>query len=104
MNTNMMHEVLAESQAGRLIFPEVVRRLVEAGVESCFCDQATGQEAFYAREGKTPSKNDLPASPVAEEFFLIRLDRRNRRGPSGYKFTKDGRLRGRHVGCTMPPA
>ena len=38
MNTNMMHEVLAESQAGKLIFPEVVRRLLEVGVESYFCD------------------------------------------------------------------
>jgi uncharacterized protein YbcV (DUF1398 family) len=34
MNTNVMQEMLAESQAGRLTFPEVVRRLLEAGVES----------------------------------------------------------------------
>jgi hypothetical protein len=36
MNTNVMHEVLVESQAGELKFPEVVRRLLEAGVESYF--------------------------------------------------------------------
>ena len=42
MNTNVMHEVLAESQAGKLTFPEVLRRLLEAGVESYFCDLATG--------------------------------------------------------------
>jgi hypothetical protein len=46
MNTNVMHEVLAESQAGRLIFPDVVRRLLEVGVESYFCDLASGQETF----------------------------------------------------------
>ena len=36
-----MHEVPAKSQAGKLIFPEVVRRLLEADVESYFCDLAT---------------------------------------------------------------
>ena len=45
MNTNMMHEVLAESQAGKPIFPEVVRRPLEAGVESYFCDLATSWTA-----------------------------------------------------------
>ena len=69
MNTNVMHEVLAESQAGRLIFPDVVRRLLEAGVESYFCDLASGQETFYTRDGKTHvEKMTLPLSPVAEEF------------------------------------
>jgi hypothetical protein len=37
---------LAETQAGELIFPEVVRRLLEVGVESYFCDLATGAETF----------------------------------------------------------
>ena len=32
MDTNVMHVVLAESQAGQLTFPEVVRRLLDAGV------------------------------------------------------------------------
>lgn len=69
MNTNVMHVVLAESQAGKLTFPEVVRRLREAGVESYFCDLATGQETFYTRDGKAHAeKMTLPLSPVAEEF------------------------------------
>jgi uncharacterized protein YbcV (DUF1398 family) len=69
MNTNVMHEVLAESQAGKLTFPEVVRRLLEAGVESYFCDLAAGQETFYTRDGKTHvEKMTLTLSPVAEEF------------------------------------
>ena len=64
-----MHVVLAESQAGKLTFPEVVRRLREAGVESYFCDLATGQETFYTRDGKARAeKMTLPLSPVAEEF------------------------------------
>lgn len=69
MNTNVIHEVLAESQAGKLIFPEVVRRLLEAGVESYFCDLASGQETFYMIDGKTHvEKMNLPVVPIAEEF------------------------------------
>jgi len=69
VNTTAIHEVLAESQAGRLIFPEVVRRLLEVGVESYFCDLATGEETFYMSDGGTHSeKMTLPRLPVAAEF------------------------------------
>jgi uncharacterized protein YbcV (DUF1398 family) len=69
VNTKLIHEVLAESQAGKLIFPEVVRRLVEAGVESYFCDLATGEETFYMTDGQTHAeKMILPVVHIAEEF------------------------------------
>jgi uncharacterized protein YbcV (DUF1398 family) len=69
VKTNVIHEVLAETQAGKLIFPEVVRRLLEVGVESYFCDLATGAETFYMINGKTQVvKMILPLSPIAEEF------------------------------------
>jgi uncharacterized protein YbcV (DUF1398 family) len=69
VNTKVIHDVLAESQAGKLIFPEVVRRLVEAGVESYFCDLAAGAETFYLIDGKTHAeKMILPLSPIAGEF------------------------------------
>lgn len=69
MNTKVIHDVLAESQAGNLMFSEVVRRLVEAGVESYFCDLAAGQETFYLCDGKTHAeKMTLPLSPIAGEF------------------------------------
>ena len=69
MNTQIIHEVLAESQAGRLIFPEVVRRLLEVGVESYFCDLANGAETFYMTDGKTHAeKMVLPLAPIAAEF------------------------------------
>ena len=69
MDTNVMHVVLAESQAGQLTFPEVVRRLLDAGVESYFCDLASTQETFYARDGKTHvEKMTLPPGPIAHEF------------------------------------
>jgi uncharacterized protein YbcV (DUF1398 family) len=57
MNTQEIHDVFTESQAGQLIFPEVVRRLLGAGVESYFCDLAGAQERFYATDGAT---HDVP--------------------------------------------
>jgi uncharacterized protein YbcV (DUF1398 family) len=69
VNTEVIHEVLAESQAGRLIFAEVVRRLLESGVESYFCDLARGEETFYLDDSHTHAeKMILPLAPVAEEF------------------------------------
>jgi uncharacterized protein YbcV (DUF1398 family) len=69
MNKTVIHETLAKSQAGELIFPEVVRRLLEVGVESYFCDLANGAEAFYMTDGRTHSeKMVLPLMPIAEEF------------------------------------
>jgi uncharacterized protein YbcV (DUF1398 family) len=60
---------LTETQAGKLIFPEVVRRLLEVGVESYFCDLGTGAETFYLSGGETHvEKMVLPLSPVAEDF------------------------------------
>jgi uncharacterized protein YbcV (DUF1398 family) len=65
MNTQVIHEALAESQAGELIFPEVVRRLLEAGVESYLCDLANGGEIFYMTDGSTHAeKMVLPLTPI----------------------------------------
>lgn len=60
---------MAETQAGKLVFPEVVRRLLEIGVESYFCDLASGTETFYMRNGHAHAeKMVLPTVPIAEEF------------------------------------
>jgi uncharacterized protein YbcV (DUF1398 family) len=69
MNTEVIHQVMVETQAGQLIFPEVVRRLMEVGVESYFCDLAVGQETFYMANAETFSeKMTLPVHPVAADF------------------------------------
>lgn len=74
MNTNVIQAVMAETQAGKLVFPEVVRRLLEIGVESYFCDLATGTETFYMRDGQTHAeKMILPMAPIAEEFSQSKL-------------------------------
>jgi uncharacterized protein YbcV (DUF1398 family) len=52
MNTHVMHDVLAQSQAGELIFPEVVRRLLDVGVESYFADMAKGKVIYFGRKGE----------------------------------------------------
>jgi uncharacterized protein YbcV (DUF1398 family) len=67
--TKVMHEVLAESQAGKLTFGEVVRRLIEVGVESYFVDFAKAEDTFYMPDGKTHvEKMTLPMLAIAEDF------------------------------------
>jgi len=71
MDTKLIHEAMAESQAGKLIFPEVVRRLLEAGVESYFADLAKAEETIYMLDGKTyVEKMTLPLTAIGEEFSL----------------------------------
>ncbi|MBK7931580.1 MAG: DUF1398 family protein [Bryobacterales bacterium] len=53
MRTDVVEQVLRESEAGEVVFPEVVRRLVEEGVESYFTDFVTGETTFYGGEGGT---------------------------------------------------
>ncbi|MFZ3215380.1 MAG: hypothetical protein WA192_04895 [Candidatus Acidiferrales bacterium] len=69
MNTAEMHQVMTETQAGKMIFPDVVRRLLAAGVESYFCDFAARTETFYSADGQVHvEKFILPVPPVAAEF------------------------------------
>jgi uncharacterized protein YbcV (DUF1398 family) len=70
MNTAVMHEVMTETQAGRMTFPEVVRRLSEVGVESYFVDFATGKETLYMSSGETYiAAMNLQRDPIADNFF-----------------------------------
>jgi uncharacterized protein YbcV (DUF1398 family) len=64
-----MHEVMTETQTGKLTFPEVVRRLTEAGVESYFVDLAARNETFYMSDGRTHAESlTIPIDPVAQVF------------------------------------
>ena len=45
-----VHEVMADSQAGKLTFPEVVKKLLELGVESYFIDFAARRETLYMQD------------------------------------------------------
>jgi uncharacterized protein YbcV (DUF1398 family) len=69
MNTKVIDEVMRETQGGNMVFPEVVRRLTEVGVESYFVDFAEGKESFYSSNGESyTEKMSLPRDRVAEEF------------------------------------
>jgi uncharacterized protein YbcV (DUF1398 family) len=69
MDTQAIHDVMRESQAGELIFPEVVRRLLDAGVESYFVDFASGREVVYMMEGGTHMEEmTLPLQAVGRDY------------------------------------
>jgi uncharacterized protein YbcV (DUF1398 family) len=62
-------EVLAESHAGKLIFPQVVQRMLAAGVTSYFVDTLRSEDVVYLADDTTfTEKMHLPLDPVAEEF------------------------------------
>lgn len=71
MNTDHIHEIVAGSLSGSLPFPEVVKRLLAAGVEYYHVDYVARRKSFYAANGAavvtTPIGHEgLPE--VAAEF------------------------------------
>lgn len=69
MDIEAMQQVFAQSEAGKLTFPEVVRRALDAGVESYFCDLTSGRETFYAADGGAHVEPmTVRRGPVAAEF------------------------------------
>jgi uncharacterized protein YbcV (DUF1398 family) len=74
MNTKEIHEVMKATQAGMLTFPNVVRRFLEAGVESYFVDFATARETVYGVSGETLTESvALAIGPVAVSFSEDRI-------------------------------
>ena len=74
MNTQAMHEVTIETQAGKMTFPQVVRRLLEIDVESYFVDLAAGRKTYYLRDGETYTEPmTLSLDPIAGKFSSSRL-------------------------------
>lgn len=69
MNTEAMRKALEGSQAGVLTFPEVVRMLSAAGVESYRADLVRGDDTFYMPNGETHvEKIRLPSRRIAMDF------------------------------------
>jgi len=68
-NIEAIREVLAESHDGQLIFPQVVQRMLAAGVTSYFVDLLRSEDVVYLDDDTTLTvKMHLPLDPVAEEF------------------------------------
>lgn len=69
MDTQVLHEVSVATQEGRMIFPEVVAKLMAVGVESYEVDFVAGRETFYHVDGTTYSEEMIvKIDPVAAEF------------------------------------
>ncbi|MFC5863223.1 DUF1398 family protein [Acidicapsa dinghuensis] len=69
MNKQVIHELAIATQQGEMTFPQVVKGLLEVGVESYLVDFATKQKTHYMSDGTThavPMILDL--DPISEEF------------------------------------
>lgn len=75
MNTEIIFETVRASLAGTISFPEVVKRLIEAGVEYYQVDYVGMRKTFYSAAGDmvvTPiCYEGMP--PVAGELSIERL-------------------------------
>jgi uncharacterized protein YbcV (DUF1398 family) len=78
MNTNIVIETAHRTLAGAISFPEVVSRLLAAGVEYYHVDYVGMKKMFYDAEGGAvvTSINFEGMPPVAQDFSLegIRAD------------------------------
>ena len=69
MNKLAIYEMAMATQQGKATFPEVVKVLLEAGVESYFVDFATKQKTHYLSGGGVYAvPMILDPGPIAEEF------------------------------------
>src|SRR5580692_12154988 len=69
MSKQVIHEIAMATQLGKLTFPQVVKGLLEVGVESYFVDFATKQKTHYLSDGTTHTvPMILEPGPIAAEF------------------------------------
>jgi len=68
-NIEDIRKVLIETHAGKLIFPEVVQRMLAAGATSYFVDTLRSEDVVYlADDTAFTEKMHLSLDPIAEEF------------------------------------
>ena len=53
MSKQVIHELAIATQQGKMTFPDIVKGLLEAGVESYLVDFATKQKTHYLLDGST---------------------------------------------------
>lgn len=69
MSKQVIHELALATQQGKMTFPEVVKGLLEVGVESYLVDFATKQKTHYLSDGTTHVvPMILDPGPIAAEF------------------------------------
>ncbi len=69
MSKQVIQELAIATQQGKMTFPQVVKGLLEAGVESYLVDFAAKQNTHYLANGTTHTVDMiLNTDPVAAEF------------------------------------
>src|SRR6202161_2216197 len=74
MSKQVIHELAIATQQGKLTFPQVVKGLLEVGVESYLVDFAAKQKTHYLMDGTTHTVSMiLDPGPIAAEFHSADL-------------------------------
>jgi uncharacterized protein YbcV (DUF1398 family) len=69
MSKQIIQQLAIATQQGRMTFPQVVKGLLEIGVESYLVDFAAKQKTHYLADGTThPVPMILEPGPIAAEF------------------------------------
>jgi uncharacterized protein YbcV (DUF1398 family) len=69
MSKQVIHELAVAAQQGKMTFPQVVKGLLEAGVESYLVDFASKQKTHYLTDGTTHTvAMILELGPIAADF------------------------------------
>jgi len=69
MSNHVIHELAIATQQGKMTFPQVVKGLLEIGVESYLVDFAAKQKTHYLADGTTHAvPMILDPGPIAAEF------------------------------------
>jgi uncharacterized protein YbcV (DUF1398 family) len=69
MSKQVIHELAIATQQGKMTFPQVVKGLLEVGVESYLVDFAAKQKTHYLADGTTCTvAMILDPGPIAAEF------------------------------------
>jgi uncharacterized protein YbcV (DUF1398 family) len=74
MSKQVIHDLAIATQQGKMTFPQVVKGLLEAGVESYLVDFAAKQKTHYLTNGTTHTvPMILDPDPIAAEFDSVGL-------------------------------
>lgn len=69
MSKQVIHELAIATQQGKMTFPQVVKGLLEVGVESYLVDFAAKQKTHYLTDGTTHAvPMILDPGLIAEDF------------------------------------
>jgi uncharacterized protein YbcV (DUF1398 family) len=74
MSRQVIHELATATQQGKMTFPQVVKGLLEVGVESYLVDFAAKQKTHYLMDGTTRTvPMILDPGPIGAEFHSAGL-------------------------------